>query len=130
MADAPEVIVDAHLLLDGLQPLGIEFYNVAAILADHVIVMMVSVRMLVDVTPFSRPGDLFHQSALHEKVQCPVYRGPGRFDSPIPESEIEMFGFEVTMEGKDLFKNSGPLFRKLETLFPEKISEDLVLHDQ
>jgi len=58
MADAPEVIVDAHLLLDGLQPLGIEFYNVAAILADHVIVMMVSVRMLVDVTPFSRPGDL------------------------------------------------------------------------
>jgi len=41
-----------------------------------------------------------------------------------------MFGFEVTMEGKDLFKNSDPLFRKLEPFFPEKISEDLVLHDQ
>ena len=127
MTGSDKTVIFANLILEVLEFLGVEFNYVPADVTDHVVVMGMPISVFINVT-FVGSGDPLDQTALYEKAQCPVYRGPGCFRPGVFYPEIEEFRFEMAVEGKDLAEDRGALFCQFKPLSPEKIPEDNIFH--
>jgi len=68
-----KTIAAAYLVLEGFELFRIKFDDFTTSIADHVVMMRMSERMLIDIA-FFRPCNLFDQSALDKKIQSPVNR--------------------------------------------------------
>lgn len=71
MARSDETIFFTDLVLEVLEFFRIEFYDLTADVAYHMVVMCMAVSMLVDIAFFG-PCYPFDETAFYKKAQSPV----------------------------------------------------------
>jgi hypothetical protein len=111
------MLLGADIVLDPLEPVTDEFYDIAAVKTDEMVVARTSERFLISRRVFGETvfGD---QAALLKQVQRVIDRGPGDLDPSGNHAIVEVFGIKVPLAVQDCVQDRKTLRREpLSTAF-------------